>query len=332
MATPAIPRSPATVPARAPGLSRRAVEALTGYLFIAPYLLIIGIFFLGAMIYALYISFTDLEFFLPKAGISGLNFVGLDNYGHAVGLDLLQEGDVAGFFNTDFMIALRNTVYFAAVVVFFQTWLAIILAVALNAKIAGKQFFRISWYVPSITSSVVISLVFIWIYFKNGVLNYLLNTVFGPLGFVGPAWLDDTRTALPAIMLMNIFTTVPTFMVMFLAALQDIPEEIYEAARLDGATGGSLFWKITLPLLRPVAFLVIVLGTIGTLQVFDQIYVMTSAGGPLRSTLTISYLIYQEAWKNSSMAVGAAEAVMLFVIIFGLFLVQRRLLDQSGTT
>jgi multiple sugar transport system permease protein len=315
---------------RAPGINRRVIEALTGYLFIAPYLIVATVFLFGAMLYALYISFTDLKFFLPKDGLAGLHLVGLDNYASAIDWEDLTAGNFKAFFDTDFFVALRNTIYFSAVVVFFQTWLAIILAVALNAKIAGKQFFRVSWYVPSITSSVVISLVFIWLYLKNGVLNFLINTFFGWAGVSGPDWLNDTRTALPAIMLMNIFTTVPTFMVMFLAALQDIPDEIYEAAKLDGATGATLFWKVTLPLLRPVTFLVVVLGTIGTLQVFDQIYIMTNAGGPLRSTLTISYLIYQDAFKNSLMSQGAAEAVILFIIIFCLFLVQRRALDQGG--
>src|SRR5689334_18100853 len=157
MASQAVPKpgAPVVVP-RAPGINRRVIEALTGYLFITPYLIVATVFLFGAMLYALYISFTDLKFFLPKEGIFGLHLVGLDNYARAIDWDDLSAGKFSAFFNSDFIVALRNTLYFAVVVVFFQTWLAIILAVALNAKIAGKQFFRVSWYVPSITSSVVI--------------------------------------------------------------------------------------------------------------------------------------------------------------------------------
>ena len=124
-------------------------------------------------------------------------------------------------------------------VTFCQTWLALILAVVLNAKIRAKQFFRIAWYIPSVTSSVVISLIFVWVFQKQGILNYALSTLFGWTGFQPVAWLTDAsaHTALPALMILAILTTSPTFMLYFLAALQDIPEEVYEAASLDGCTG-----------------------------------------------------------------------------------------------
>jgi len=300
---------------KATGMSRQTTEALTGYLFVLPFLLIAGIFVFGAMLYTLYVSFTDLKLF------NAPQFIGLKQYERVINNDL-------------FWTAVRNTVTYSIVVVFFQTWLALILAVVLNGKIRGRQFFRVAWYAPSVTSSVVISLVFIWIFQSTGVLNYLLSSLFGWAGFQPVSWLTDAKahTALPALMLLNISTTAPTFMLFFLAALQDIPADIYEAASLDGAVGAQQFWKITVPMLRPIFLLVIVLGTIGTLQVFDQVYIMT-AGGPLDQTTTINYLVYDAAFTQSKMGYASAMAVVLFVIIFVLFLVQRRLIggeDQNA--
>jgi multiple sugar transport system permease protein len=208
----------------------------------------------------------------------------------------------------------------------------LILAVILNAKLRGRQFFRVSWYIPSITSSVVISLIFIWIFQKEGILNFVFVTLFGWLGFQPVAWLTDAsaHTALPAIMLMNILTTAPTFMLYFLAALQDIPEEVNEAASIDGCVGSQRFFRVTVPLLRPIIFLVVVLGTIGTLQLFDQAYLMTS-GGPLNQTTTINLLVYNSAFTNFDMAHSAATAIILFAIILVLYLFQQKLLGGSNT-
>ena len=295
------------------GMNRSRIEALTGYLFVSPWIILSIIFTFGAMLYVFYLSFTDLKLLnTPK-------LIGLDNYVRVLKDPL-------------FWTAVQNTLIYAVVVTFFQTWLALILAVVLNAKLRGKQFFRISWYIPSVTSSVVISLIFVWVFFKQGILNYLLVTLFGWTGFQPVAWLTDAsaHTALPALMLLNISTTAPTFMLYFLAALQDIPEEIYEAASLDGATGMSRFFKITVPMLRPIIFLVVVLGTIGTLQVFDQAYIMTQ-GGPLNQTTTINLLIYNSAFANYDMAYACAMAFILFVLIFTLFLVQRRFLGEGSS-
>lgn len=294
-------------------MKRQTQETLTAYAFITPAILVIGVFIFGAMIYALIISFTDLKL------LNTPQFIGFNNY-----VDVVK--------NRDFQKALGNTLIFSAVVVFVQTWLALLMAVALNAKLGGMRFFRVAWYAPSVTASVVVALIFFWLYKQNGFLNYILVNLFGWLGYQPIPFLDNTSTALPAIMTMNIFTTAPTFMIMFLAALQDIPRDVYEAAAIDGATGPRVFWKITLPLLRPVIFLVVVLGTIGTLQVFDQIYVMTE-GGPAKSTLTVSYLIYRAAFKESSTdgaAFASAMAFILFLIIFTLFLIQRRFLERSN--
>jgi multiple sugar transport system permease protein len=300
-----------TVAPKRKGMTRRAQEQWTAYAFITPYLISVVVFTLGAMLYAFYVSFTDLHL------INTPTFVGIENY-----LAVLQD--------RHFLKALGNTLLFSAIVVTVQTSLALLMAVALNAKLRALRFFRTAWYAPSVTSSVVISLIFLWLYMKNGYLNYILTTLFGWAGFQPLAWLDSTTWALPSIMTMNIFTTSPTFMLMFLAALQDIPKDMYEAAAIDGATGPRVFWNITLPLLRPIIFLVVVLGTIGTLQVFDQIYVMTGDGGPLESTRTVAFMIWRSAFRDSEMAQSSAMAFILFGIIFVFFMIQRRLIERSN--
>lgn len=298
---------------RSSGMNRKLQETLTGYLFVSPWIILSIIFTFGAMLYVFYLSFTDLRI------LNTPQVIGFENYGKVLS-------------NKLFHTAVFNTLLFSAVVTFFQTWLALILAVALNAKIWGKQFFRSAWYLPSVTSSVVISLIFVWVFQKDGILNYLLTSLFGWTGFQSVAWLTDARahTALPALMMLNILTTAPTFMLYFLAALQDIPEEVYEAASIDGCTGVQRFFRITVPMLKPIIFLVVVLGTIGTLQIFDQALIMTD-GGPLNQTTTINYLIYRAAFTDRTMAYASAMSFILFVIIFTLFLVQNRFLGGSNT-
>jgi multiple sugar transport system permease protein len=232
------------------------------------------------------------------------------------------------------------------------------MAVLLNVPMRLKQFFRTIFYAPSVTSSVVITLIFIWFYLKSGYANFLLQNLFGVVGitFVPVSWLGDPRgliqlivgifggnipstqwylrgpsIAFMAIMVQNIFTTVPTFMIMFLAALQDISPSLYEAASIDGASGIQKFSKITLPMLRPIILLVVVLGTIGTLQVFDQVYLATQ-GGPLNTSLTPVFLIFREALGVSGpihMGYASALAFILAVIIFAFTFIQRRFLERG---
>ena len=300
-------------PARRKGLSRQAKEQVTAWAFITPFIISLSVFTVGALVYSFIVSFTDLKLY------NSPQFIGIENYQRVLTDPIFHK-------------ALGNSMIFSVIVVFAQTWLALLMAVTLNSKLRALRFFRTAWYTPAVTSSVVISLVFYWLYFKQGFLNYILVSLFGWTGFQPIAWLDNTTWALPAIMLMNTFTTAPTFMLMFLAALQDIPKDVYEAAAIDGATGPRVFFKITLPLLRPIIFLVVVLGTIGTLQVFDQIAVMT-AGAPLDSTLTAGYLIWRAAFRDSltdGLSYASAMAFILFVVILVFVIIQRRFLERGG--
>lgn len=320
-------------------------ELLAGYAFLAPYLLVTLTFTIGVILFALYISFTNYDIF------SQPTWAGLDNYAAAF----------QGFTNSTkraFLQSLYNAFWYTLLVVPTQTFLAILMAVLLNAPMRMKQFFRTIFYAPSVTSSVVITLIFVWFYLKDGYVNYLFQSLFGMVGinFATVNWLGDPRgliqlivepfggtipstqwylrgpsIAWMAIMVQNIFTTIPTFMIMFLAALQDISPTLYEAASIDGAKPSQVFWKITLPMLRPIILLVVVLGTIGTLQVFDQVYLATK-GGPLNTSLTPVFLIFEEALGISgpiNMGYASALAFILALIIFAFTLIQRRFLEHG---
>jgi multiple sugar transport system permease protein len=324
---------------------KKRKEFLTGYAFLAPYLIVTLLFTIGVIFFAFYISFTEYNIFTRPT------WTGLSNYAEAF----------AGFTDStkrDFLQSLYNVFWYSLIVVPIQTFLAILLANLLNQPIKLRRFFRTIFYAPSVTSSVVITLIFVWLYLKGGYINYFLQTFLGwfSVDFEGVNWLGDPRgliqlivggfggeipsekwylrgpsIAWMAIMVQNIFTTIPTFMIMFLAALQDINPALYESASIEGASKSQMFWKITLPLLHPIILLVTVLGTIGTLQVFDQVYLATG-GGPLKTSLTPVFLIYQEALGVTgpiNMGYASALAFILAIIIFILTFIQRRVLTEG---
>ncbi len=318
---------------------RKRREALAAYAFISPYLITTLIFTVGVLAFAMYISFTHYNLF------SSPEWVGLKNYVDAI-------------VKQDFRRSLVNVSWYVLIVVPTQTALAILLAVLLNAPMRGQRFFRTVFYGPSVTSSVVISMIFWWLYLKTGFLNLFLTKALGLIGvsFKTINWLNDPRGLFQliaqlfggniaskywylrgpsitwmAIMFQNIFTTAPTFMIMFLAALQDIPPALYEAAAIDGANKRQQFWKITLPMLRPIILLVVVLGTIGTFQIFDQVKILTG-GGPLKTTLTPVFLIYRDAIGTTGpprMGFAAAMAFLVAAIIFVFTFIQRRLIERG---
>ena len=310
-----------------------AEDAVAGWVFILPAVIIVGGFIILPILLAFWVSLHN------RDAIGSVNdWVGLSNYKH-----ILTD-------NEDFRIALRNTAWFSLGVVPTQTAVGLFLAVLANRKIRGKTFFRTAFYFPSISSSVVISMIFLWLYQNNGLINFVLRK-FGfptpkppwlsnPKGVLemlytgvgwdsAPGWMAGPSVALISIMMLNIWTTAGTMMVVFLAGLQDISGDVYEAASLDGATKRRQFFDITVPLLRPVILFVVTLGIIGTFQVFDQIYVM-SAGGPAKTTTTLVFLIYTEGFKfGRGLGYASALAVVLFAIIFVLFLIQRRFVEQK---
>src|SRR5579885_1437912 len=206
---------------------RKLRETLSAYGFLAPYLIILGAFTLIATAYAFYLSFFYVDF-----GFGEPIFYGTRNYQN-IWYDLTHGGD--------FSIGLKNIVIYTVGVVILQTVLALALALLVNQKLRGMSIFRTAIFLPTLTSSVAIALIFLWLYNTHGAINYLLSLV----GIHGPNWLNETGTALPSIMALNIWTTAPTFMLLYLAGLQDIPEQLYEAARVDGAGRWRVIWSIT---------------------------------------------------------------------------------------
>ncbi len=289
------------------GSSRRKFsEALTGYLFISPWLVIFTIFSIVSLGYAVYLSFTSYNLLKPP------QWWGLEGYQRVIVDDLFLTK------------ALPNTFKYVLIVVPLQTILSLILAFAMDQKLRFQRIFRTIFYLPSVTSSVVISLIFIWIFAPQGIFNQITHLTVN--------WLDEPKTAFYVIMGMNIFTTSGTLMLIFLAGLQDISASIYEASEIDGANAIQKFFYITIPMLRPVIFFVVTVGIIGCFQVFDQIFVMT-AGGPLDSTTTVTYLIYKWAFRDTTIKMGQASAlaVVLTLIILGFTLLQRRIIEGSGS-
>ncbi len=331
----------------------RSNERIAGWLFVAPVVLILGLFLLLPIVMALWVSFTAWNGQgSPFTG--GVPFVGLDNYTR-----LFAEDNLA---RQDFMTSIRNNLYYVLLVVPAQTVLALFLALVVNQKmLRGRGFFRTAFYFPSVTSSVAISVVFLFMFANTGAVNGLLAAV----GVDGPQWFSDPRgilhvgldalglvdvesppaaltdadvlglswwdwtsgpsVAMCAIIALVVWTTSGTFMLMFLAALQNVPVQLDEAGLVDGANRWQRFRYVTLPLLKPTLFLVLTLGLIGTWQVFDQIYVM-SQGNPAKTTLTPAYLSYRTAFKNFEYGSGAAISFVLFMIIVALTLVQRRVM------
>lgn len=333
-------------------------EALAGYTFLAPAVIILVVFLIIPMFAALYFSFTDWNGITPLNRQDAFGFVGLENYQRL----LLETGRRQEVFFT----ALKNTIFFVIGVVPVQTFLALALAVIVNqAWLRGKGLFRTAFYFPSITSSVVISLIFMWMFTRNGLVNVAIGALFpnydpvtwledpnglihnflGVFGITGNTvgdwakteiasvslwdWISGPSVTMFMIMILNTWTTIGTLMVIFLAALQNIPGQIYEAATVDGATPWTIFRKITVPLLRPTTFFVVTLGLIGTFQVFDQVFVISS-GGPANTTLTIAYLVYRSGFTDSRMGLAAATAIVLFVIIFAFTLIQRRFTGERA--
>lgn len=313
-------------------------------------LVILGVFLLIPVLMALWVSFSDWSG-RGSPFSSDVSFTGMDNYA-----EITTGGGLA---ERDFGIALRNNAWYVLLVVPLQTALSLFLAILVNrAVLRGRGFFRTAFYFPSVTSTVAITVLWLFLFSTSGAINQVLSWVgingpnwfneprgiihnflgifgvqSGPAaltqsGFLGVTWWDwfaGPSVAMSAFILMAVFTTSGTFMLLFIAALQNISGDIDEAAMMDGANGWQRFWRVTLPQLRPTLFTVLTLGLIGSWQVFDQIYTGTQ-GGPGKTTLTPAYLSYDSAFISQEWGQGAAIAFVLFVIIVAFTILQRWIL------
>lgn len=301
----AIPSASLTKPSRF-SISLKTREILAAYAFLAPFMVFFIIFVVRAVVEAVRMSFFDWHILRPSRP-----YIGIENY-----IELVND--------SVWWIALQNTVVFTALTVVGTTIVALAAAVAVTRPIRGQNFFRVLLYTPGLLSVGAVGLVWVW----------LLNTQFGivnyGLSFIGARpvnWLGDPGLVIPSLSLTSIWWGFGFPMLIFIAGLQGIPEQLYEAARIDGGGSVDLFWYITLPLLRPTILFVTVTGVIAHFQVFGQPFIMTN-GGPGRSSYSVIFYLYQIAWTAFRMGYGAAVAVCIAVIMAALTSVQFLVLSR----
>ena len=278
----------------------RKSEVISGYLFILPSAALFLVFMIIPIFMGFYISMTNYD------GFKTMDFVGLQNY-------------TAMFKDSYFTISLKNNLIYALATVPGTIVLSLLLAVAVNKGLKGSSFFKTVFFFPYITSNVAVGIIWSLLFNPN---NGPINNFLRGIGIAAPPdWLLSTKWALPAIIVVSIWKSAGYYMIIFLAGLQAISKELYEAADVDGARGVTKFFKITLPLLSPTTFLAVIMMTISSFQVFDLINVMTE-GGPGRATNVLVYRIYQEGFKYMHFGYASAMAYFLFFVILIITVIQ----------
>ncbi|MBC8066086.1 MAG: sugar ABC transporter permease [Chlorobia bacterium] len=283
-------------------------ESRWGWLFIAPAFAHLLLFALAPILYAFGLSLFRTRLISPER-----EFAGVENYTFAVAEPSFQN-------------ALWNSARYALVSVPLGLIVALAVAILVNQKLKGITLFRTIYYIPAISSGVAIAMLWQYVYLPE---TGMINSLLGMLGLDNKkAFLDDVGSAMWAVAIMSVFTGLGPRMVLFLAGLVGIPQELYEAGALDGATGWRAFLKITLPMLIPTTFFVVVTSTISALQIFTPIYMMTK-GGPEESTDVVGYHIYTEAWVNFNTGLASAKSFVLLVAIVAVSLVQFRMMKSQ---
>lgn len=276
---------------------------IEGWMFIGPVILGILAFQLVPIGVSIYASLTRWD------GMNPPEFTGVENYRRLVTQDEF------------FRETLQNTIYFTLGHIPLTIIFALALALLCNLNLPGIAIFRTAYFIPSVSNVVAISVVWFWIYQpRSGV----LNTALARIGIEGPAWLSDTTWAMPAVILVSVWQGIGYPMVILLAGLQGIPHDLYEAAKIDGASFWNQFWKITIPLLTPTLFFLMITQFISSFQVFGIIYVMTQ-GGPANATSVYIYYLYQTAFSFGQMGYASAMAWILFTIIAVVTFIQWKL-------
>jgi multiple sugar transport system permease protein len=282
---------------------RRMRREWSAYVFLAPGLILFTVFTVFALIFAFWLTFHEWNLIQPETP-----FIGLDNYRR-----MLDDGDYAR--------SIINTAYYTGGTV------PLTMAIGLNQPIRFRGLFRTMYFLPIVTPFVVVAILWKWLFNPDfGLINfYLLKThlISEPL-----LWLSDKNLAMPAVIIMSVWGGVGFSMVIYLAGLQAIPEELYEAAQIDGAGIFNRFWHVTLPMLAPTTLFLLVIGIIASFQVFTQIFVMTQ-GGPVERTTTMVYFIYQAAFKFYEMGYASTLAFGLFALLFLVTLLQLRLYRKA---
>ncbi|MBU4226902.1 sugar ABC transporter permease [bacterium] len=279
-------------------------EFYTALICLFPSLVIGMTFVIIPIIMVIYLSFTKWDLISETK-----DFIGLANY-------------IYLFKNPKFLKSISNTFYFAAVQIPLDLVFSLFFAFLLDKKIRGLRFFRAIYFAPVVTSMVAVSAIWLWFYDPQfGLFNYILKQI----GFSPLKWLYDPNWAMPAIVIMSVWKGLGYNIVIFLAGLQNIPESYYEAADIDGANNWEKFKHITLPLLSPVTYFVILISIINSFKVFTQISVMTPRGGPLYSTGVMVFYIYQQGFEGYKIGRASAAAMILFLGVLAITFVQKRI-------
>ena len=290
-------------------MGRARVDPST-WLLLSPWILTLLVFVAYPFGFSFVLSFFDYSPLAPDQA----RFVGVANYAEALRDPIFWK-------------ALGNTMLFVFGTIPFTTGLALLLALALDRAFPGRAFFRAGFFLPTVVSIVVISLVWKGLYAPEGPLSSLVRA----LGFTPPAWLLDPNTALPAIMAMDVWAASGYYMIIFLAGLKGISAELYEAAEIEGASAWHRFLHITLPLLKPTFLFVLVVNSIRSLQIFTEVFVMTR-GGPLQSTLTSVFYLYEQAFYRFRLGYASSIAYLLFFLTLLIAIAQVRWLKLEGPT
>lgn len=293
-------------PTSRPSLWQRSERHRVGLAFILPVLVLFLLFRIWPAINGALLSFQDYK-------LSGdSTFVGLQHF-----RDLFNDKIFWG--------ALKVTALYAAISVPLTTVAAVSLALLINRAIRGINIYRAIYFLPYVTSLVMISVIWSWVYRADG---GLLNSILEGIGLEPVRWLQDKDLVIPSLAVMSAWKGVGYSMMILLAGLKAIPETLTEASRVDGAGSWQTFWRITLPLLKPVLFFVVVIETIGSFQVFDAMYVMTN-GGPVRASYSLVYMLYDESFKFQNFGYAASIGMVLFFITFMVMMLQRLMFGKN---
>ncbi|MGG6296453.1 carbohydrate ABC transporter permease [Leptolyngbya sp. AN02str] len=294
-----------------PHRSSQLLQRLTPYLFLAPALIILGLTVFYPAVQAFLLSFTEYEYDITQPP----RWVGFENFQTLLG-------------DRVFWQTLRNTLLYLVGVVPILVLAPLLLAILVNRALPAISWFRAAYYTPVVISMVVAGIAWRWLYAENGLLNQFIIGL--GISAEGVPWLTSPRLALFSVMAVTIWKGLGYYMVIYLAGLQSIPADLYEAAAIDGSDGLQKHWDITIPLMRPYLFLVAVISAISATKVFEEIYVMTQ-GGPRNSSKTIVYYVYEQAFQDLEISYACTIGLVLFLIILGLSLLRLAVSRESST-
>lgn len=286
-------------------MSRARKEELHGYAFVSPWIFGFAAFLIYPLVASLYFSFCDYSVLRPPI------WTGLDNF------TTLLHDDV-------FWIALRNTVYFTALYLPLSMVVALGLAMLLNTKVRGMAIYRTIFYLPSLVPMVATAVLFLWVFDSD---HGIVNQILASIDIKGPGWITDSAWSKITIILLSLWGMGNT-MIIYLAGLQEVPQSLYEAAEVDGARAWTKTWAVTLPMISPVIFFNLIMGIVGSIQIFTVPYIMFPGGAPARSTYFYTAYLFDNAFRFHNMGYACAMGWIMFLIILALTLIARQFTER----